>query len=142
MTPVRIAEREANALSEPTLELLGDTRLRRQIPLLDDLDYMGAMLARDKRMLSTLDTVDCVQDVGVDVRFRDASMGLGDVWQPRRRGVGAIVQPLQLRGFHLTVRRSDGESRRMPREGLDLQRLDGPARTVDAHRSPLHQIAC
>ena len=80
MTRLQIAEREANAVSEPTLELLGDTRLRRQISLLDDLDYMGAMLARDKGMLSTLNTVDRVQDVGVDVRFRDSSMGLGDVW--------------------------------------------------------------
>src|SRR5215217_2764528 len=127
MAPVWVPEREATFELEATLELLGDAGLRRQIPLLDDLDYVGAMLAGDERMLSAFDTVDRVQDVGIDVGLRDAGVRLGHVWQPRRRGKGAILQPRQSRGFRCAVRHTDGEARWMSGEGLDLQRLDGPA---------------
>src|SRR5688572_5649534 len=114
----RCASEYPDSVLETTLQLLGHPGLRRQIALLDDLDHVGAMLAGDEWMLSALDTVDRMQDVGVDVRLRDAGVGLGHVWQPRCRGIRAIVQPLQSLSIHRAVRRADGESRRMPGERL------------------------
>jgi hypothetical protein len=64
---------------EPARQLLRLSRLRGEIALLDDLDDVRAMLAGDKRCAALLDAVDGVQDVGVDVRLWNASVGLVDV---------------------------------------------------------------
>src|SRR5918994_3452072 len=116
----RCASEYPDSVLEATLQLLGHTGLCRQIALLDDLDHVGAMLAGDEWMLPALDAVDRVQDVGIDVRLRDAGVGLGHVWQPCCRRVRAVVQPLQSRGFRRAVCPVDREPRRMPGERFDL----------------------